>query len=438
MSANSSTLPFDPFTQSLTLIDRQGRSVKITIPDINEFLNYSVEISINYAAQFGASLILLIVLLLLTRPEKRRAPVFVLNCISLVVNIVRILLFILYFTSPFVDIYASFGQDYSHVPSSAYGTQVAAAVLTLVLLAIVEASLCLQVSVVLVTLRRIYRRVILGFSVLVASLAITIRLAYCVENIKAILSLVPSGTLQWMAEANNICTTISICWFCVVFCAKLGMSIRQRRRLGVGQWGPTQIIFIMGCQTLLIPGKSIWTAFSLPLPIMFLPRTTFFKEKALDVMANAPHHLPLLAIFSILQFITPVPAISSNVLTTVIIFLPLSSLWASATVTHNPSQNRSSNTASSSYGGGTPRVKTSSSLRTKIFGSGASGYGTSGLVVGAGDDTRQNGRPGWLSPDSGISMQNHDHDHHNHHHGHGGVERDLEAQGLETVVERKG
>lgn len=129
-----------------------------------------------------------------------------------------------------------------------------------------------------------------------------------------------------------------------------------------------------------------------------------------------------IAIFSILQFATDVPAISSNVLTTVVIFLPLSSLWASAsthTTVNRSTSHRSNNTAVGSSGTG----YNSASLRHKIFGSGASGYGTSGPIVGARDDNR----PGWLSPDSGISMQNN-----------GGVERDLEAQGLDTVVERKG
>lgn len=256
MSTNDSSPPFDPFTQSITIINSENQPINVTIPDINDLFNYSVQISINYAAQLGASLVLLIVLLLLTRPEKRKAPVFILNGISLLINIIRVLLFALYFTSPFVNIYSYFALDYSRVPASAFGTQVGAVVLTLILLALVEASLCLQVRVVLTTLREFYRRIIFGFSVLIASLAITFRLAYCIENSKYIVNLQPEDDLEWMGQANNICTTISICWFCVVFCTKLGMSIRERKRLGVGQWGPTQIIFIMGCQTLVIPGTS--------------------------------------------------------------------------------------------------------------------------------------------------------------------------------------
>jgi pheromone alpha factor receptor len=48
---------------------------------------------------------------------------------------------------------------------------------------------------------------------------------------------------------------ISICVFSSVFCTKLGLAIRSRRSLGLKQFGAMQIIFIMGCQTLTIPGK---------------------------------------------------------------------------------------------------------------------------------------------------------------------------------------
>ena len=73
----------------------------------------------------------------------------------------------------------------------------------------------------------------------------------------------PEDGLVWMGKANNITTAMSICWFCAVFVGKLGMSIRERRRLGVGQWGPTQIIFVMGCQTLVVPGMFQFSFFSL-------------------------------------------------------------------------------------------------------------------------------------------------------------------------------
>ncbi|KAI4174915.1 MAG: hypothetical protein LQ343_001942 [Gyalolechia ehrenbergii] len=287
----ANTTLFDPFTQSFTLLMRDGTPFNVTIPELDDFILYSVQISITYAAQLGASLIFLIVLLLLTKPDKRKSPIFILNSVALILNFLRTLLHCLYFTGPFSETYAYFSVDYSRVSGSDYASQVAITVLTWLLLVCVEVSLLLQVQVVCVTLREGLKRLIFAFSAMIAGLALAFRLALCVENSKYILSLEPEVSLQWLASASNITTSISICWFCAVFVIKLGFALDQRRKLKVGTFRPMQIIFIMGCQTLVIP-----------------------------------------AIFSIIEYWVPLPSIDSHVLTLVTIFLPLSSLWASASV----------------------------------------------------------------------------------------------------------
>lgn len=87
--------------------------------------------------------------------------------------------------------------------------------------------------------------------------------------------------------------------------------------MGLKKFGPLHVIFIMGCQTLVIPGL-----FAPPSPftnlIIHKIWYWFVRDKKL-------------AIFSIIQYYSSIPAMSSNVLTLVAIFLPLSSLWASKT-----------------------------------------------------------------------------------------------------------
>ncbi|KAL8762471.1 MAG: hypothetical protein Q9184_001554, partial [Pyrenodesmia sp. 2 TL-2023] len=283
--------PFDPFSQSFTILTGDGTAINITIPELDAFILYSVQISINYAAQLGASLIFLIVLLLLTKPDKRKSPIFIINSIALLLNVLRHLLQCLYFTGPFSETYAYFSVDYSRVTRSDYANQVAITVLTWLLLVCVELSLVLQVRVVCITVLDFYKRIIYVLSICIGGLAIAFRLALCIENSKYILSLKSQFALEWLASATNITTSISICWFCLVFVIKLGYAMRQRKKLNVGSYGPMQIIFIMGCQTLVIP-----------------------------------------AIFSIIQYFVPLPSMDSNVLTLVTIFLPLSSLWASSSV----------------------------------------------------------------------------------------------------------
>lgn len=252
----ASSTTFDPFSQPFTLLLRDGTPFNVTIPELDEFILYSVQISINYAAQLGACLLFLVVLLLLTKPDKRRSPIFAINAVALTLNFLRTLLQCLYYTGPFNEVYAYFAVDYSRVSPSDYANQVAITILTLVLLVCVQVSLLLQVRVVCITVPKVYRHLILAFSIVIAGLAIGFRLAFCIRNAQSILSLEPLSPLRWLASATNITTSISICWFCAAFIIKLGFALDQRRKLGVGSFGPMQIIFIMGCQTLIIPGTS--------------------------------------------------------------------------------------------------------------------------------------------------------------------------------------
>lgn len=252
-----STAPFDPFGQSFTLLLSDSTPFNLSIPDLDDFVLYNVQICINYAAQLGGSLVLLIVLLLLTKPDKRLSPIFIINSVSLTLNVIRNVLQCLYFTGPFSEVYAYFGQDYSRVHRSAYAQSVTAAVLTFLLLACVEVSLILQVRVVCVTLPKMHRQAIFMLSNVAALMAICFRFALCVENSRYIVSLVYLTQLRWLDSATNITTSISICWFCAVFVFKLAFALIERRKLGISGFGPMQIIFVMGCQTLIIPGMCI-------------------------------------------------------------------------------------------------------------------------------------------------------------------------------------
>lgn len=245
---------FDPFAQSFTLLMGDGTPFNISLPELHDFILYNVQISINYAAQLGGSMVLFILLLLLTKAEKRQTPIFIFNALALLLNFIRNIIQCVYFTGPFAEVYAYFGQDYSRVTTSDYATSVAGTVLTTILLACVEVSLVLQTRVVCVTLRSTHREAITVFTTLIALVAIGFRLALCIQNAKAIVLTESEVSLHWLSSASNITFTVSICCVCAIFVAKLGYTLYQRKKMGINQFGPMKIIFIMGCQTLVIPG----------------------------------------------------------------------------------------------------------------------------------------------------------------------------------------
>ncbi|EPS27135.1 hypothetical protein PDE_02077 [Penicillium oxalicum 114-2] len=286
---------FDPLTQQFNLSYPDGSPLPISVPDVDTFIQYNIRICINYGTQFGASIVLWVILLLLTRREKRASSVFLFNAAALLFNIIRLLLQLVHFTTDFEKFYQYFSLDYSSVPRSAYAISITGSVFESLVVACIEASLVVQVHVVCTTIRRRYRWPLLALSCAVALATIAFRLAWMAENCIAIIQVSYMNTIWWLESACNIVITISVCFFCAVFVTKLGFALRQRRRLGVRDFGPMKIIFVCGCQTLTIP-----------------------------------------AIFSITQYFVIFPELSSNLITLVAISLPLSSIWAGASLDQGP------------------------------------------------------------------------------------------------------
>lgn len=262
--SSSKAAVFDPYTQNFTLLMADGvTEFQVDIPTLDAFVLYNTQVGINYASQIGASIVMMAVVLLVTRESKRRSPLFVINMISLALSVIRSLLQALYFTSAFSEAYAYFSGDFSAVPRSAYVNSIASVVMTFLLLCTVELSLVLQTRVVCTTLRDKYRFAIVAVSILVTFLTVGFRFAHMVANAVAIISLQTTFSLTWLASAALIMETISIWYFSLIFVAKLGFTIYQRKKLGLGQWGPMQIICVMGGCTMVIPCE-FYLAFTPP------------------------------------------------------------------------------------------------------------------------------------------------------------------------------
>lgn len=245
----------DVFHQSLTLVDDSGTLFNITIDDIAAYNVYSTRICINYGSQLGASAVLLIVILMLTSAEKRRSPIFICNSLSLLFNIPRTLFASLYFTGPWYWPYAFFAGDYSRVPTSAINISIAGSVFYFLILVPIMISLVFQVQVIMVTAPPAQRFWIKFVSFTIAMVALSFRFALSVVNGIMIQRRVGMADYYWLLNGTNITLTLAICFFCAVFLGKLGYAIVQRKKLGMKKFGPMQVIFIMGCQTLVLPGK---------------------------------------------------------------------------------------------------------------------------------------------------------------------------------------
>ncbi|KAI9708206.1 MAG: hypothetical protein M1820_004160 [Bogoriella megaspora] len=283
---------FDPFSQAVTLLMTDGTPWNITLPEIQDFISYSAQVSIVWGSQIGATLMVLLILLLSTKAEKRQSPVFITNTVALVLNFIRCVLCSLYCAGPWYNFYAQLTGDFENVPNSQFAISVAGAVFTFLVVVCIEISLITQAYVVCVTATRAQRFWIMVVSMTVALLALGFVCGNMVLNAKSIMSTVIGPYDDMIASASNITLTISICYFCLIFIFKLGYAILERRKLGLKQFGPMQIIVIMSSQTLIVP-----------------------------------------VIFAGIQYRPNLIPLSYSLVPTIVaLFLPLSSLWAAASI----------------------------------------------------------------------------------------------------------
>lgn len=247
---------FDPWTQEFTLYGQDGSSFTTSMELLDSYRLYGMRLAINYGTQIGASVILLLVLLLLTTSQKRKSSIFILNALCLVCNTLRCTFSCCFLTGNLLHPYTQLSGDPSRATTRDIAVSVTSNTLTLIVTALVMASLCLQVWVVCVITGRLQRVLIMGTTTVMALVAVGYKLAFIIESNRATVQLtsVASGTL---GAISYITQAVAILLYSCVFTWKLGYAIVQRRRLKMLQFGPMQIVFIMGCQTMIIPGKSL-------------------------------------------------------------------------------------------------------------------------------------------------------------------------------------
>ncbi|KAH7132170.1 fungal pheromone mating factor STE2 GPCR-domain-containing protein [Dendryphion nanum] len=289
MSSTSAaaTTTGDPYKQSFTLLTPDGKPFTTSMSAIDDYRQLGIRLAINYGTQIGASAILFLILLLLTKRDKRKSSIFIMNALCLICNTTRSILQCTYLTSNYYDFYGLLSWDFSHISWEDRANTVASNTMTLLLVILIMISLSMQVWVIGITTPKLQRFLVMGLTSVMALIAIGYRFAVIVISNKQAMK--DEGMLQYQSllTTMTIVQALAIWSYCAVFTCKLGYALIQRRKLGMAQFGPMQIIFIMGCQTMVIP-----------------------------------------AIFSVLQFYEKVPELGSQTLTIVCVFLPLSAIWA--------------------------------------------------------------------------------------------------------------
>lgn len=243
---------FDPWYQNVSMYAPDGSVLEVNMELVNHYRLYSSRLGISFGTQIGSSLVLLLVLILLTRSEKRISLIFILNALCLLMNTIRMIFSACYLTGNVMHPYGLLSGAF-RASTADLAVSITTNTLSFVVLALVMASLSLQVWVACVTTGTLQRILIMGVTSAMALVCLGFKFAFMVATHIATLHVIDRGhdrlsAWSWITQA------VAILLYSCVFTWKLGYAIVQRRRLNMLQFGPMQIVFIMGCQTMFVPG----------------------------------------------------------------------------------------------------------------------------------------------------------------------------------------
>ena len=247
--------PNDPRSQRIVFHHPDGTPISVNLMALDLWSAQNIKNSINFGAQIGASLVALVAFLLASKPDKRRSTLFALNTASLVLCVIQMILKAQYYTSGWVEVYATVSGDYGRVSRGDYARPIVADVFHVLLLACVEASLIIQFRAVCGTLPRRYRLMLLGLMCAMAGMMLALDSWMTAVNSIGIMKEKGMRSFETEALVISVVLDIFIAFFCIASLFKLGHAVRARRKLGMSQFGPTSVIFIMAFESMLLVRK---------------------------------------------------------------------------------------------------------------------------------------------------------------------------------------
>lgn len=249
--------PFDPFTQNVTFFAPDGKTqISIPLVAIDEMRHRMVSMTINYSAQLGACLIMLVVILVMVPKERFRRPFMILQVTSLVLASCRMLLLSIFHSSQFLDFYVFWGDDHSRIPRSAYAPSVAGNTMSLCLVISIESMLMSQAWTMVRLWPNVWKYIIAGMSLVVYIMAISVRLANTIIQNNAVLTLEPAYHMFWLIKWAVIMNVASISWWCAIFNIKLIWHLISNRGIlpSYTTFSPMEVLVMTNGILMFIPG----------------------------------------------------------------------------------------------------------------------------------------------------------------------------------------
>lgn len=244
------------YTQTITLLFPDGSPFNISMSDLIKMNSANIGMGLSYGIQIGLASLMLVVTLLLSQKGKRRSLIFFCNIAALALDIPVSALMAGWLGSIWNNPYVYFTHDTSLITTGNIVASIMPQPLKLLEIIAIQLSLFIQVRTILITCRAYVRRMVLAVLFTLATICVAMEIGLAVINAKSIaLMAEPSSIQPQLAQAANITWCIFVASAMSVFVWKLAHALKNRRNLGVVKFGPMQVIFIMGAQTMIAPGK---------------------------------------------------------------------------------------------------------------------------------------------------------------------------------------
>jgi pheromone alpha factor receptor len=241
-------------SQPVNFTDITGETITVPLDAIDSYHTVLARSLIIFGVEIGLTFMLITVLLLLTKPDKRRTVIFGLNIAGLSFQFLRSLMVAILYNGPARSVGMVFLGAFATMTTTDYAPEYFYIVATIIWYAIVETSLILQVRVVFGAERKVQQYLTYGLGLLglaTVSTQTTVQsfvFKAALENAE-----INDPSFFKLALAARILFAISIGISSSVFVAKLIYLIHRRRKMGFKSFGPLQVILIMSAQCLIIP-----------------------------------------------------------------------------------------------------------------------------------------------------------------------------------------
>lgn len=242
-------------SQSFNVTGLDGTPTTLSFPDVDSlaYMRTTTGIVAGFAIGFCAQLF--IVLLLLTPPDRRRQPIFLLNMTSLCLLVFNNICVAVVESASYQNAGPQLLGAFFAYGKSTWVPIVIQSILNAFLYLSIMSSLVLQTRVVFAaepTTRRAVTivgalAVLVEFGIATTNSTYQIILQYTYPSIVV----VP----HWIYRTMRLYFVVFVAVCCVVFLYKLARTIYRRRKMGldVKRFGPFQIVFIMFTQCLIVP-----------------------------------------------------------------------------------------------------------------------------------------------------------------------------------------